>query len=90
MADATYPPMRRKDRAITDPAQLQQLLARCPVMRLAMAGPDGPYVVPLNFGYIIQPEGRLQLFSTVPPKAGKFRCWKRTLRCALKWTATMD
>ena len=39
MADATYPPMRRKDRAITDPAQLQQLLARCP-------GPTGPMWCP--------------------------------------------
>ena len=62
MAEISYPPMRRKDRAITDPAQLQQLLEQCQVMRLGMSGPQGPYVVPLNFGYKIQAASRLQLF----------------------------
>ena len=42
MADATYPPMRRKDRAITDPAQLEQILDQCQVMRLAMIRPMSP------------------------------------------------
>lgn len=62
METTLYPPMRRNDRAITDPAQLRQLLDQCQVMRLAMAGPQGPYVVPLNFGYTLQPDGGLQLF----------------------------
>lgn len=73
MADTPYPPMRRKDRAMTDPAQLRRLLEQCQVMRLAMTGPQGPYVVPLNFGYALEPNGRLQLFFHCAAQGRKIR-----------------
>ena len=44
--------MRKKQRAITDPRQLEALLKRGRVCHLAMFGPDGaPYAVPVNYGY---------------------------------------
>jgi nitroimidazol reductase NimA-like FMN-containing flavoprotein (pyridoxamine 5'-phosphate oxidase superfamily) len=44
--------MRKKEREITNPDQIDMLLKRARVMRLAMCGPDGwPYLIPLNFGY---------------------------------------
>ena len=73
MADTPYPPIRRKDRAMTDPAQLRRLLEQCQVMRLAMTGPQGPYVVPLNFGYVLGPDGRLQLFFHCAAQGRKIR-----------------
>lgn len=43
--------MRRKDREITDHAELLAVLDRCPVLHLALNGETAPYVVPLSFGW---------------------------------------
>jgi hypothetical protein len=43
--------MRRKEREITDPAEMESILAEAPVCRLALADGGEPYVVPLCFGY---------------------------------------
>lgn len=43
--------MRRKDKAITDTAQINAIIAKANVCRLAMINGDKPYVVPLSFGY---------------------------------------
>lgn len=45
------PPMRRAERAVTDPARLRQIIDGCRVLRLGMSAGDVPYVVPMNFGY---------------------------------------
>ncbi len=44
-------PMRRPDRLVTDRAAIDDVLHRAELLHLAMTGPDGPYVVPVNFGY---------------------------------------
>lgn len=54
-------PMRRAERAITDLAQIQTILDKCEVMRLGLSGPEGPYVVPLNFGYE-EKDGKLTVY----------------------------
>ena len=43
--------MRRKDKEIKELAAIEEIIARAPVCRLALAQEDRPYVVPLNFGY---------------------------------------
>jgi nitroimidazol reductase NimA-like FMN-containing flavoprotein (pyridoxamine 5'-phosphate oxidase superfamily) len=43
--------MRRKDREITDPAEIETLLRKTAVCRVAMTDGKDPYVVPLCFGY---------------------------------------
>lgn len=43
--------MRRKDRQVTEPAELLKILQECKVCRLAMQDEQGLYIVPLNFGY---------------------------------------
>ena len=43
--------MRRKDREITDLAEIEKMIARSEVCRIAMTDGHMPYVVPLNFGY---------------------------------------
>lgn len=53
--------MRRKDREITDPEEIDAILGRCRVCRLAFAVEDTPYIVPLNFGFRRE-DGRLTLF----------------------------
>ena len=42
--------MRRKDREITDPARIAEILQRCPAASFAFAGGE-PYVVPMSFGF---------------------------------------
>lgn len=42
--------MRKAEREITDKAELWQVLRRCDTVRVAMYGPQYPYIVPLSFG----------------------------------------
>ena len=43
--------MRRKDKAIQSRETMEALIQQARVCRLALTGADGPYVVPLCFGY---------------------------------------
>lgn len=44
--------MRRTDREVSDPHEIDLIISRCQVCRLALASPEGqPYAVALNFGY---------------------------------------
>jgi nitroimidazol reductase NimA-like FMN-containing flavoprotein (pyridoxamine 5'-phosphate oxidase superfamily) len=43
--------MRRKDREISDPEELESIICRADVCRLALCSDGVPYVVPLCFGY---------------------------------------
>lgn len=54
--------MRRKDREITDPEQIELLLARARILRVAFCdGNRAPYLVPVNYGYVCR-EGRYTLY----------------------------
>ena len=44
-------PMRRKDRQVTDPGIIEDILSRCTVCRLGLRDGDQVYIVPLNFGW---------------------------------------
>lgn len=54
-------PMRRKDRAVTDPAKIRAVLAECQVCRLGLRDGERVYVVPLNFG-LAEREGKQFLY----------------------------
>ena len=54
-------PMRRKDREITDPEKISEIMARCHVCRLGLRDGERVYVVPLNFG-LLEREGRKFLY----------------------------
>lgn len=43
--------MRKADREIKDPGELEDVIRRAEVCRLAMVDDGEPYIVPLNFGY---------------------------------------
>ncbi|MFH2219450.1 MAG: pyridoxamine 5'-phosphate oxidase family protein [Pseudomonadota bacterium] len=43
--------MRRKDKEITDLTEIESIIRRSSVCRLALADQNRPYVVPLCFGY---------------------------------------
>lgn len=58
--------MRRSDRSVQDPAQIDQIIRSCDCCRLALSTPTAPYIVPLNFGYCRQPEGPVFYFHGAP------------------------
>ena len=43
--------MRRSDRAITDPQELESVLREAAVCRMGLCDEGKPYVVPMNYGY---------------------------------------
>ncbi|MDP3286393.1 MAG: pyridoxamine 5'-phosphate oxidase family protein [Desulfobacterales bacterium] len=44
--------MRRKDREIKSKEEIEDIIRKALVCRLGMADENGPYIVPLSFGYI--------------------------------------
>ena len=50
--------MRRADKAITDPAQIEAIIRRAQVCRLGLCQGEQPYIVPMCFGLV---ENRLYL-----------------------------
>lgn len=43
--------MRRKDRELKEPAEIERIIAKSDVCRIALADNDMPYMVTMNFGY---------------------------------------
>lgn len=43
--------MKRSDREITDPDQIDEIIRSCLVCHLALAKDNTPYVIPMSFGY---------------------------------------
>jgi len=46
--------MRREDRHITDESKILDIVKRCPFVIVAFAEDKTPYVVPMNFGLLIE------------------------------------
>lgn len=43
--------MRRKDRQIKEKSEIESIISRCDVCRIAFADNNMPYIVTMNFGY---------------------------------------
>ena len=43
--------MRRRDREVTDRAEIDDIIRRCQVCRIGMVDEGEPYVIPMSFGY---------------------------------------
>lgn len=43
--------MRRTEREITDQNEIEDIIARCDICRIALCKDGKPYMVPMNFGY---------------------------------------
>jgi len=54
--------MRRKDRQITDPAEIRAILARARVLHLGLFDGEYPYVVPMHYGFSLA-DGKLTLYT---------------------------
>lgn len=53
--------MRKSEREIREFDQIVDVLARCDTLHLGLAGEDGPYVVPVSFGFEVS-DGALSVY----------------------------
>ena len=53
--------MRRKDREVTDPKEIEAILEEAKILHLGINDEGCPYVVPLHYGYDFE-EGKLTLY----------------------------
>ena len=53
--------MTKRERQVTDPQQIQAILDTAKVLRLGLAVDNEPYVVPMNYGYVME-AGKLTLY----------------------------
>ena len=51
----------RREREVTDPAQILDILNRAKIVHIGMVDGDEPYVVPMNYGFTME-EGKLTLY----------------------------
>ena len=59
--------MRRQDRAIKDPAVIEDLLKRAKIMHLGLCDEGAPYVVPMHYGYVLE-DGKLKWWRLKTPE----------------------
>ena len=53
--------MTRRERQITDPGQILQILDTAKIVHLGLAVDNEPYVVPMNYGYTME-DGKLTVY----------------------------
>lgn len=72
--------MRRADRRIDDDAELRGILERCHVVRVGFADAEGPFIMPVNYGYVwrgLADPVPLTLYAHSAPQGRKARALAR-------------
>lgn len=59
-------PMRRKDRLVTDPARIEEIVKKCGCCRIGFNDDGEVYIVPMNFGYEKDGENYTFYFHGMP------------------------
>lgn len=56
--------MRQKNREVTDKSEILEIMRRCDVCRLSLNNDGYPYIIPLNFGLIVDDESIMLVFHS--------------------------
>ncbi len=51
----------RREREVTDPAQILDIITRAKIVHIGMVDGDEPYVLPMNYGFTME-DGKLTLY----------------------------
>ena len=54
--------MTRREQEITNKAEIRAILDACKVVHIGLVDGDEPYVVPMNYGYTMDEDGKLALY----------------------------
>ena len=60
----------KREREVTDPAQIRYILDTAKVLHLGMVDGDEPYVIPMNYGYTME-DGNLTIYLHAATKGRK-------------------
>ena len=82
--------MRRSDRQITDPAAISALLEECRTVHLSCNAEGAPYVVPMNYGFALAPDGRLTLYLHCAAEGRKLDLLRRDARVGFAISALVE
>lgn len=77
--------MRKKEQEITDPAEIEAVLHKADICRIAFCTDDVPYIVPVNFGY---KDGCIYIHSS--PEGQKMEMLQRNDRVCFEAEADVD
>ncbi|MCI9120899.1 MAG: pyridoxamine 5'-phosphate oxidase family protein [Oscillibacter sp.] len=69
--------MRRRDREVTDPARIREIVAACTCCRLGLCSGGRAYIVPLNFGFT-EEAGRYTFYFHSAPEGRKIDLLRST------------
>ena len=65
--------MRRADREVTEPQQIDAIIATCKIVSLAYTDAEGITIVPLNFGYVFDAESNHLTLSATKSRIQRAR-----------------
>ncbi len=68
--------MRKREREVTDLAEIRSILDQCKILHLGLSDDGQPYVVPLNYGYLIEDE-RLTFYLHGATEGYKYEVLKK-------------
>ena len=76
--------MRRKDREVTDPQRIEEIIAGCTCCRLGLCDGGSAYIVPLSFGYTRREDGGYTLYFHGAREGRKIDLIRRTGRASFE------
>lgn len=75
--------MRRKDREVTDFAEIITIMEKCDVCRIALNGDGYPYILPLNFGLAVK-DGKAELYFHGAQEGTKYELMEKDNRAGFE------
>lgn len=81
--------MRRKDREVTDFSAIIKIIDECEIVRLGLADGNYPYIVPVNFAYIVS-DGAVALYIHGAMAGRKYEMLKKNPVCSFEMDIPME
>ncbi|MCM1084643.1 MAG: pyridoxamine 5'-phosphate oxidase family protein [Clostridium sp.] len=82
--------MRRKDRQLTDLKDIKEILAVCKVCRIGFSYDERIHIIPMNYGYDFDADGRLTFYLHGAIDGTKIKAIKSTGKNGLLVTVELD
>lgn len=75
--------MRRKDREITDMLEIIKIMEECQIVRLGLSDGHFPYIVPLNFAYMVD-DNQISLYVHGAMAGRKYELLSKNPYCSFE------
>lgn len=80
--------MRKREREVTDEAAILEILDKCKVLYLGLSDEDQPYVVPMNYGYVME-NGRLTFYLHGATEGYKYELLRKNPKVSVAMACDM-